>query len=178
MCYTHSSKCRISSETNDKALNAITQLIYFPAVPKCFPGAEKLSCQNSQGFCCQPQEDSSALHHLSYSCWVSTLNVPSLRVPSSGGERGAVLLLAQLRRSNFSLFTEEVSAGAPPSASASCLSCVPSLLRATCCTFMSVELHKSELGVISHSNTLPVLKAQGHPTLGKGREDTSVFTHT
>lgn len=47
-----------------------------------------------------------------------------------------------------------------------------------CCTFVSVELHKSELGVISHYNTLPVLKAQGHPTLGKGREDTGVFTHT
>lgn len=81
MCYTHSSKYRISSETNDKVLNAITQLIYFPTVPKCFPGAENLSCQNLHGLCCQPQQDSSALH---YSCWVSTLNVPSLRAPSSG----------------------------------------------------------------------------------------------
>lgn len=88
MCYTHSSKCRISSETNDKALNAITQLIYFPTVPKCFPGAEKLSCQNLHGLCCQPQQDSSALHHLSYSCWVSTLNAPSLRPPSRGGGGG------------------------------------------------------------------------------------------
>lgn len=85
MCYTHSSKCRISSETNDKALNAITQLIYFPTVPKYFPGAEKLSCQNLHGLCCQPQQDSSALHHRSCSSWVSTLNVPSLRAPSSVG---------------------------------------------------------------------------------------------
>lgn len=129
MCYTHSSKYRISSETNDKVLNAITQLIYFPTVPKCFPGAENLSCQNLHGLCCQPQQDSSALH---YSSWVSTLNVPSLRAPSSGAGGWTVLLSTQLRRSNFSLFTEEVGAGALPSAIASCLSCMSSLLRAMC----------------------------------------------
>lgn len=71
-----------------------------------------------------------------------------------------------------------MGARVPPLAIASCLSCVSSLLRAMCRTFMSVELHKSELGMISHYSTLPVLEAQGHPTLGKGREHTGVFTHT
>lgn len=78
----------------------------------------------------------------------------------------------------MSPLTGEVGAGAPTSADASHLPCVSSHLGATCFASMSVELHKCQLSVSSHYNTLIVLKAQGHPTLGKEREDTSVYTHT
>lgn len=56
--------------------------------------------------------------------------------------------------------------------------CMSSLLRATCFAMMSVELHKCKLGVSSHYNALVVLKAEGHPTLGKEREDMGVNVHT
>lgn len=72
----------------------------------------------------------------------------------------------------------EAGAGAPPSAGASRLPCVSSLLRATRFASMSVELHKCKLGASSHYNTPVVLKAQGHPTLGKEREDTRAPEHT
>lgn len=71
-----------------------------------------------------------------------------------------------------------MGAGATPSADASRLPRASSLLRATRFALMSAELHKCKLGASSHCGTPVVLKAQGHPHLGKEREDTRAPAHT